>query len=75
MVHFRHRIFFRHSIELRLEQLFLQDWIIEFGISVGQFHTMDEEFKAFRDFRIARLSLGQRTDTGWIIDHKDRTDE
>ena len=41
-IHPGHRILFSHSIELCFKQGLLQNRIVQFGLSIGKFHSMNE---------------------------------
>ena len=71
VVHFGHRVFFRLAGELLRKELFLEVRVVQLGISVGQFHSLDEQFESFGNFRVVLLPLGQRTDAGRVVVHED----
>ena len=59
--------------ELILEALTLVDWVIEFGVGIGNFLTIDHEFESLREEWIRAVLLGQRghllgviCDEGWL---------
>ena len=59
-VHFCHGVFFGHPVQLCFEKILLQNWIVQFGLGVGEFHPVDKKLEPVRDMWIAATSLGQR---------------
>ena len=74
-VEFGHRVLFVEAVKLGSEQLVLEQWVVEFGVGVGQFHAVDEQFESFGDLGIVSLPLGQRAEAGGIIDDENRSDQ
>lgn len=74
-IHTSHGVIFRHALQLRLEQIFLQDGIVEFGVCIRQFHAMDEQLKSLRDFWLRGASFRQWAQARWVIGHEYRTDQ
>ena len=74
-VHLGHGIFFRQTFQLCAKRLFLQVRIVEFCVSVGQFHAMDEQFEPLRDVRVVLLPFCQRADRRRVIDHENRANQ
>ena len=57
-VHAGHRLFLGQTVQLRLEQLFLQIGIIQLRVGIGDLHAFDEQLKSLGQLRIVSFSFG-----------------
>ena len=74
-VHLGHRFFGILPGQLRGKQFFLQPGIVELGVGVGQFHTVDVELEPLGHAGVAGLPLRERANRRGIVDEEHWSDE
>ena len=57
VVHRGHRILLGHAGKLGAEELFLQVGIVQLGVSVGDFHPLDEQLEPFGNVRVVATAF------------------